>query len=152
MDQPDPQALQIAIARSKEERDKCLSIRVAVFVEEQKVPQELELDENDLTAAHFLATVSGVAAGTARLVDYLDHGSRVAKIGRVAVLPEYRRRRVGEAIMRAVLQTARELGYQEALLDSQTYVVPFYERLGFVAEGEEFLDAGIPHYRMRRKL
>lgn len=152
MGQASSPALKIAIAQSPEEREKCFAIRVAVFVDEQRVPKDLELDEHDLTATHFLATLAGAPAGTARLLDYDDHGRRVAKIGRVAVLPAYRREGVGAAIMRAVLDTARRLGYKEAMLDSQTYIIPFYEQLGFVAEGEEFLDAGIPHYRMRRKL
>jgi predicted GNAT family N-acyltransferase len=152
VDQPQPPALAIAIATTPEEQERCFSIRVAVFVDEQNVPPELELDEHDFTATHFLATVAGDPAGTARLLEYNDHATRVAKIGRVAVVPAHRRQGVGAAIMHAVLQTARERGYKEALLDSQTYILAFYRQLGFVAEGEEFLDAGIPHFRMRRRL
>ena len=152
MDHPQPPALTIAIAQTPGERESCFSIRVAVFVDEQNVPRELELDDHDSTAIHFLARVAGEPVATARLVDYLDHGHRVAKIGRVAVAKEFRRQGIGAALMQAVLETARNLGYNEAMLDSQTYIVPFYRELGFITEGEEFLDAGIPHYRMRRRL
>jgi predicted GNAT family N-acyltransferase len=144
--------LTIAAAESPKEREQCFAVRVTVFVEEQKVPVELELDERDADAVHYLATIDGTPIGTARMVDYLDHGRRVAKIGRVAVLPAYRKQSIGTDLMKHVLEDARKRGFDEALLDSQTYVIGFYESLGFVAEGDEFLDANIPHYRMRLRL
>jgi predicted GNAT family N-acyltransferase len=73
----------------------------------------------------------------------------VAKIGRIAVSQARRGQKLGDWIMREILQTVREEGYEQAILDSQTQAISFYEKLGFVAEGEEFLDAGILHYRMR---
>lgn len=142
----------VAIAQTPSERERCFAIRLAVFVQEQHVPVCEEMDDLDREAVHFLAAIDGLPSGTARLLAYDDHGRKVAKIGRVAVLPEYRGRGIGLALMEAALSHARELGYNEALLDSQTHVVAFYERLGFAAEGEEFLEAGIPHYRMRRRL
>lgn len=152
VDDKPAERLRIQIAQSPAEREACFAVRTTVFVEEQKVPLELELDEADREAVHYLATIDGAPIGTARLLKYDGHGRRVAKIGRVAVLADYRRHGIGKALMEEVLRNAGELGYKEALLDSQTYVVPFYERLGFVAEGEEFLEAGISHYRMRRRL
>ena len=107
------------------------------------------MDEYDATATHFLRRdTDGVPVATARL---LDKGGR-AKIGRVAVLKAARGRGIGLELMRAVLEEARRQGFSEAVLDSQTYAIPFYERLGFVAEGDEFDDAGIPHYLMRKAL
>ena len=126
----------------------CYAIRKTVFVEEQAVPLELELDEYDDVATHFLLRDGDAPLATARLLD--KHG--LAKIGRVAVLKEARGRGLGLVLMRAVLEEARRQGFTEAVLDSQTYAIPFYERLGFVAEGEEFDDAGIPHSLMRRRL
>lgn len=126
----------------------CYAIRKTVFVEEQAVPLELELDEYDDVATHFLLRDGDTPLATARLLD--KHGR--AKIGRVAVLKEARGRGLGLVLMRAVLEEARRQGFTEAVLDSQTYAIPFYERLEFVAEGEEFDDAGIPHFLMRRRL
>ncbi len=139
----------ISIAETDADRDACFEIRKAVFVAEQNVPLELELDEYDDTATHFLLRDSnGLPLATARLID--KHG--VAKIGRVAVVQNARGQSLGLGLMRAVLDFARQKGFREAVLDSQTYAIPFYARLGFVAEGDEFDDAGIPHYRMRRAL
>ncbi len=141
-------SISITLARTPADRELCFTIRKAVFVEEQAVPLESELDEYDDTATHFLLWDGEMPLATARLLD--KHG--LAKIGRVAVLREARGRGLGLALMRAVLDEARRQGFEEAALDSQTYAVPFYERLGFVAEGDEFDDAGIPHYLMRRPL
>ena len=138
----------IILAQTPAEREPCYTIRKAVFVEEQAVPLELELDEYDDTATHFLMSDGDTPLATARLLD--KHG--LAKIGRVAVLREVRGRGLGLSLMQAVLDEARRRGFEEAVLDSQTYAIPFYERLGFVAEGEEFDDAGIPHFLMRRRL
>jgi predicted GNAT family N-acyltransferase len=139
----------IILAQTPAEREACYDIRKAVFVHEQAVPLELELDEYDDGAVHFLLRdTAQTPLATARLVD--KHG--LAKIGRVAVLKEARGQGLGLMLMQFVLDEARRLGFTEAVLDSQTYAIPFYARLGFTAEGEEFDDAGIPHFLMRRTL
>ena len=138
----------VIIVETPADWEACYAIRKTVFVEEQAVPLELELDEYDDVATHFLLRDGDAPLATARLLD--KHG--LAKIGRVAVLKEARGRGLGLVLMRAVLEEARRQGFTEAVLDSQTYAIPFYERLGFVAEGEEFDDAGIPHFLMRRRL
>ncbi len=113
------------------------------------MPLDLEMDEYDASATHFLLrSGDGTPLATARLLD--KHGA--AKVGRVAVLRFARGQGLGLALMRAVLDEARRQGFGEAVLDSQTYAIPFYERLGFRAEGDEFDDAGIPHFLMRRAL
>ena len=139
----------VILAQTPAERDACYDIRKAVFVQEQAVPLELELDEYDDSAVHFLLRDEvQTPLATARLLD--KHG--LAKIGRVAVLKEARGRGLGLGLMQFVLEEARRRGFTEAVLDSQTYAIPFYERLGFTAEGDEFDDAGIPHFLMQRKL
>ena len=140
--------ISITITQTDAERELCYDIRKAVFVEEQAVPLELELDEYDAAATHFLLTDGERPLATARLLS--KHG--LAKIGRVAVLKDARGRGLGLALMAFVLDEARRQGFTEAVLDSQTYAIPFYARLGFIAEGDEFDDAGIPHYLMRRRL
>ncbi len=113
------------------------------------MPPELEPDEYDADALHLLAvTSSGEAVGTARIVD--KHG--VAKIGRVAVLKEWRSAGVGKTLMLDVIERAKQAGFTSAMLDAQMTVIPFYEKLGFVAEGPVFDDAGIDHRRMTRPL
>ncbi len=139
----------IAVTQTPAEREACYDIRKAVFVQEQAVPLELEMDEYDDVATHFLLRdPEGTPLATARLLD--KHG--LAKIGRVAVVQEARGRGLGLMLMQYVVEEAQKRGFTEAVLDSQTYAIPFYERLGFTAEGEEFDDASIPHFLMRRKL
>ena len=121
-------------------------VRYAVFVEEQKVPPEIELDDFDPVSLHALAfDRAGRLLGTGRL---LPDGH----VGRMAVLRLARGTGVGSALLAALLQAARARGDREVALSAQTHAIPFYERFGFVAEGEEYDDAGIPHRRMRRAL
>ena len=139
----------IMAARTPEEREACYAIRRIVFVQEQAVPLELEMDEYDDSATHFLLRDGRqTPLATARLLN--KHG--LAKIGRVAVLKEARGSGIGLALMQFVLEEARRQEFTEAVLDSQTYAIPFYARLGFLVEGNEFDDAGIPHFLMRRML
>lgn len=121
-------------------------VRRRVFIEEQKVPEALEWDEWDAGSVHVLARGPDDAPiGTGRL---LPDGH----IGRMAVLPQWRRQGVGSAILRELLQVARERGDLEVRLNAQTQALPFYARFGFVAKGPEFLDAGIAHRVMLRAL
>ncbi len=139
------------IAETPGQREACFAIRRTVFVQEQGVPLSLEMDAGDASAIHFLMLDDETAQpiATARL---LDKGAGVAKIGRVAVLQETRGRGLGLRLMQAVIEVAKRRQFREAILDSQTYAIAFYQRLGFIPEGDEFDEAGIPHYRMRRPL
>lgn len=122
------------------------SIRHAVFVIEQGVPESLEQDEFDTLSSHVLARDhSQQAIGTGRL---LPDGH----IGRVAVLRDWRGQGIGQAIMLHLLELARRHGLDEVQLNAQSDAVDFYQRLGFYSEGEEFMDAGIPHRSMRLRL
>ncbi len=123
---------------------RCLELRRVVFVEEQAVPEDLERDEHDAAALHFLATWDGQPVGTARVLLRGDTG----KIGRVCVLEEMRGRGIGAALIRAVIDDLRSRGVAKAKLGSQVHAIPFYEGLGFMAEGPVYDDAGIPHRDM----
>jgi predicted GNAT family N-acyltransferase len=119
-----------------------LAVRHPVFVHEQGVAAEREVDEFDPVSLHFLARdAHGAPIGTARL---LPDG----RIGRVAVLRSWRRKGVGRALMEAALSGARERGDQRVTLHAQTHSLSFYESLGFVALGDEFEEEGIPHREM----
>lgn len=126
-----------------------LAIREAVFIREQGIDPELEIDDYDGICWHALALLGGDPVGTARLV-MLDRFT--AKIGRVAVLPGARGRGVATALMRLLEDYCRRQGVTRVVLDAQIQVMPLYEKLGYEAEGQPFLDAGIVHRRMTRTL
>ena len=118
------------------------AIRETVFIREQGVPEELEWDGLDEGCRHALAlSLQGEAVGCGRL---LANGH----IGRIAVLPQWREQRVGTAIMETLLAEARAQGHRQVDVDAQTQAIPFYRSLGFAEQGEEFMDAGLPHIRM----
>ncbi|GHB05034.1 GNAT family N-acetyltransferase [Modicisalibacter luteus] len=120
-------------------------LRRRVFIDEQHVPEEEEWDGQDPACLHFIAFDAGQPVGTARL---LPDGH----IGRVAVLAQARGRGIGLALMRKAIEAAQLEGHAEVQLAAQIHALPFYERLGFQAYGQEFLDAGIPHRNMRLPL
>lgn len=122
------------------------AVRRAVFIVEQNVPESLEWDADDAVSLHALAsTAAGEPIGTARL---LPDGH----IGRVAVMPEWRGHGVGSALLAIMIDAARARGNGWAKLNAQEQALPFYRRFGFEADGELFLDAGIPHRAMKLRL
>lgn len=132
----------IAIVPWETTSEDLLSVRQIVFVNEQGVPAEEERDEHDASSIHFLARdASRDPIGTARL---LDSG----RIGRVAVLREWRGRGLGRALMHAVVAETRQRGMVRPHLHAQVQTISFYESLGFVVCGEEFEEAGILHREM----
>jgi predicted GNAT family N-acyltransferase len=129
-----------------EARTDASAIREAVFVAEQGVPAEIELDEWDERCDHALAVdARGRAIGTGRLL-------RDGHIGRLAVLREHRGRGVGAAILEALIERARQRGMRRVVLNAQTHAAGFYARFGFAVSGDEFVEAGIPHVEMARAL
>lgn len=140
--------MSLSITRT-DDFETCLGLRFIVFVQEQGVPAEIERDEYDASATHLLAIRDGKPVGTARIV---SQGS-VGKIGRVCVLREERGTGLGAALINAALDDMRaEGGFTKAILGAQIVAIPFYEKLGFSAYGEDFNDAGIAHRMMERKL
>lgn len=125
--------------------DTLRNLRFAVFVDEQHVPEGMEIDQYDPDALHFLATRSGEPVATARL---LADGT----IGRMAVLAPYRHQGIGTALLEHCLKEAANQGLTEVSLAAQTHAIPFYEKAGFELEGPIFMDAGIPHQRMTKAL
>jgi len=139
-------AISIRIVSWPEARTDATRVREAVFVVEQGVPPEIELDERDAQCDHALAfEPGGRAVGTGRL---LPDGH----IGRMAVLGDWRGRGVGGAILAALVERAATRGMRRVVLNAQTHAVPFYARYGFVAFGDEFMEADIPHVAMGRDL
>ncbi|HEX5477363.1 MAG TPA: GNAT family N-acetyltransferase [Burkholderiales bacterium] len=118
-------------------------IRFDVFVKEQGVPRDIELDEMDAQSVHALAFEGEAAVATGRL---LPDGH----IGRMAVLAAWRGRGLGGLVLRRLLDKARERGDTEVVLSAQVQALGFYRRHGFVEEGAPFMEAGILHQAMRR--
>ncbi|MFC9996525.1 GNAT family N-acetyltransferase [Nocardia sp. NPDC127526] len=140
--------IEVVTVSTEQELADAYAIRVEVFVTEQGVPKELELDELDATADHFLARLDGTPAGAGRLLIRENTGV----LGRLAVLKETRGTGLGVALVRAIEDRARERGLTAVELHSQTQARGFYERLGYSAYGDIDDDAGIPHIWMRKPL
>jgi predicted GNAT family N-acyltransferase len=136
----------IELATWDADRDAIKTVREDVFIREQAVPPEDEWDELDAKSVHALARdAQGAPIGTGRLTP--EH-----TIGRMAVLKDWRGKDVGAAILRTLLEQARAKRYPEITLHAQTHAIPFYERSGFAAYGDEYLECGIPHRHMRLRL
>ena len=143
MDNPDFQIVEVTW---KDHADVLGQVRRTVFIEEQNVPEELEWDDLDESCQHLLALDSKKnPIGTGRLC---EHGH----IGRMAVIKDWRGKGVGGALLRKLMNIAQQTGNLKLVLNAQTSAAGFYARYGFSAEGDEFMDAGIPHLRMTRYL
>ena len=125
-------------------------VRTAVFLEEQRIPADMEWDEQDELAVHAIARNRlGLAVGTGRL---LQHGPGVSRIGRMAVNRVLRGTNVGRDVLRALMLAAAQRGDHEVLLHAQRTAQGFYAKLGFIQKGEPFEEAGIVHIQMHRAL
>ncbi len=132
------------------EYDSCLEIRKEVFVDEQKVPLEDEVDEFENESRHFLAKLNGLPAGAAR---WRKAGAYI-KLERFAVLKEHRNKKIGSALVKAVLEDIASNIESPAklLLHSQLDAIPLYSKFNFIVEGEIFEECGILHKTMTRML
>ncbi len=133
----------VSIVSWSDKQAELTSVRRAVFIEEQNVPESIELDDRDPDCRHVLACdESGAPIGTARL-------ARNGKIGRMAVLADYRRLGVGRKMLRVMIDCGRANGIADFHLSAQISAVGFYEKMGFETYGDEFEEAGIEHINMR---
>lgn len=129
-------------------KEEAYSIRKHVFIEEQGVPEEMELDEYDPLAQHALAYLNSECIGTARLVTLPGNIGKVGRIGRMAVLPMHRRQGIGGRLLRALLELSKSQGISQLELHAQLPAIPFYEQFGFIAQGDIYDEAGIAHRDM----
>jgi predicted GNAT family N-acyltransferase len=139
------EALLVNKIKNKEELEKAFAIRRNVFVDEQHCPPELEW-ENEEESVHFLAELNGTACGACRWRK-TDLGY---KLERFAVLKEFRGKRIGQALMAAALADLPD-DARYIYLNAQLHALPLYARFGFIAEGEQFEEAGIQHFKMVKK-
>ncbi|MEV2196056.1 GNAT family N-acetyltransferase [Streptomyces phaeochromogenes] len=154
-----PSSYVVRVAEDPADREACFAVRKEVFVVEQGVPEDIEYDSYDADALHVVAVrEDGLPFGAGRLlygeVAAAKTGGEpgVGSLGRLAVLKAARGLGVGVALVRGIEDAARARGLTAVDLHAQTHALGFYERLGYVAYGPEFLDAGIAHLAMRREL
>lgn len=138
----------VTVITNQRDLDAAFEIRRQVFVREQGFELADEFDADDSRAIHLLASIAGEPIATARIVPDGDS----ARIGRVAVLPDYRGSGYGLAIMAACERIAARRGFKSATLHSQIQVQSFYERAGYAAKGEVFDECGWPHITMQKPL
>ncbi len=131
-------------ATTPRDMDAVRSIRMKVFVGEQNVPSDIEMDEYDALASHVLCVLDGKAVGTGRLVRMPDG----MKLGRVSILKEHRGNGHGTSIVKWLLGKARDSGARSVYANVQIGAMTFYEKLGFKPEGGIFMEAGIRHIKM----
>jgi predicted GNAT family N-acyltransferase len=135
--------IMVSVVEWSKRQAEITAVRRAVFIEEQNVPESLELDGKDPDCRHVLACdKSGAPLGTARL-------DATGRIGRMAVLCEYRRLGIGREILRVIMEYGRANGITDFHVSSQVTAVGFYEKMGFIPHGDEYEEAGIPHIGMR---
>ncbi|MFP7168815.1 GNAT family N-acetyltransferase [Terribacillus sp. 7520-G] len=140
--------MDIIVAENSRQQQDAFQVRTLVFVEEQKVPADLEIDELENESIHFVGYEDDIpgAAGRMRFVN------GYAKMERICILKEFRGKHYGNELMRAMEDEAKRRGMQKAKLNAQTQAIPFYERLGYTVVSDEFMDAGIPHKTMTKQL
>ena len=136
--------LNVEIAQSESQLEEVFSVRKTVFVQEQNVPLEEEIDEHENQSTHFILYDGDRPAGAGRF--RLLDGS--GKVERICVLKSLRGKGAGREIMQAIEQYASGRSISNLKLNAQTYAIPFYEGLGYEVVSEEFMDAGIPHRTM----
>ena len=128
-----------------QERDNLVLIRKTVFVDEQKVPEDIEWDEDDEQASHFLALIDNKPIGCGRLKSN-------GQLSRLSVLPDYRNNGIGRELLNTLENKARSLAYPEVFLHAQTHATSFYEAAGYTTNGGVFMEANIPHRLMNKEL
>ncbi len=144
-----PAALSVVeVGDDRSRMEQVWALRRRVFIEEQRVPEDIELDADDARAVHALALEGERPVGCGRM---LAHGDYV-KIGRMAVLAERRGAGIGRRVLQFLVEHACQRGFRHAVLDAQLHAEGFYLKQGFTPVGEVFEEAGIMHRRMEREL
>ena len=142
----------VKLVESEAELEGAINVRMRVFVVEQQIPPEEELDEADSTATHAVALHQGNAIGTGRMLVVEGDPEGTCRIGRMAVDREWRRHGVGGMILEFLEEQAREQGLTHCVLHAQEYVKDFYAGHGYQERGDLFLEVEIPHVEMVKEL
>lgn len=140
--------MEVIRATTEDQLQDAYAIRKKVFVEEQHVPLEIEIDEHENDSSHFVLYDENkpVGAGRFRILD------GKGKVERICILSSYRGKGAGLKVMKKIEEFARDLYIKELVLNAQTSAIPFYTKQGYEVVSEEFLDAGIPHRTMKKTI
>ncbi|RDW18290.1 GNAT family N-acetyltransferase [Oceanobacillus arenosus] len=138
----------VRVIESDNELQQAFNVRMEVFVLEQKVSEDIEIDELEEEATHFIGyeDMTPIAASRLRFVE--EYG----KLERICILKDYRGKSHGKELIEAMEATISAKGYKKAKLNAQTHAEGFYQKLGYTTVSGEFLDAGIPHVTMIKEL
>ena len=139
-------------ATTKEDLYAALEVRRSVFIEEQRIEENIERDDMDSCATHVIAESSGQVLGTGRIVNEEVGSIITARLGRMAVLKPFRRKGIATLILRALEAEAMRQGFKRVVLHSQLHVQELYEKSGYAVEGSLFYEAGIEHVTMVKNL
>jgi predicted GNAT family N-acyltransferase len=134
--------------KNKSEIDKVFEIRTNVFVKEQKVPPDLEIDGLDSESEHFVVYLDNKIIGCARI----RTKNNFAKLERIAIIKEHRNKGFGKELTKFLIDYCKQKKFDEIRLNSQIYVSDFYKKLGFKSKGKNFFEAGIEHIEMYMKI
>lgn len=140
--------MEVKIVTNEQELADAFEVRKTVFIHEQNVPEEEEIDQFESDSVHFVLYDNGKAAGAGRF-RVLDG---IGKVERICVLKENRKTGAGVAVMNKIEEYAKSKGISSLKLNAQTHAIPFYSKLGYETVSEEFLDAGIPHKTMKKSI
>lgn len=140
--------MKFKMVEGQKELKDAFSVRKTVFICEQNVPEEIEIDEYEDASTHFILYQENLPIGAGRFRFIEDYG----KVERICVLPEARKIGAGKAIMEGIEQFAAQNGLHKLKLHAQTHAIPFYSRLGYEVISDEFMDAGIPHKTMMKEI
>jgi len=138
----------VVVATTPQQREDAFAVRIKVFVDEQGIPREEELDELDATAVHCVAYDGGTPVGAGRLLV----GDGYGKIGRMAVLPAYRGRGIGAELLAALEQEGLDRGIRHFRLSAQLHARDFYQSCGYTPFGDIYDEVGIPHIAMEKRV
>ncbi|OIJ18753.1 GNAT family N-acetyltransferase [Anaerobacillus alkalidiazotrophicus] len=138
--------MNVTIVKNEEQLKDAYEVRMKVFVDEQKVPAEEEIDQFEETATHFVVYDLEKPIGAGRLRQLDGFG----KIERICIEADYRDKGVGKLLMEAIEIEGKELGFTDFKLNAQIQATGFYKKLGYEVTSGEFLDAGIPHVTMKK--
>ncbi len=144
----EPGTIVVIEIRDKAAMEQAWALRRRVFIEEQQVPEAIEMDAGDAIAYHVLALDADLPVGCGRMVPHDDH----VKIGRMAVLRERRGEGIGRRILEFLMDAAGRQGFRKAVLHAQLHAEGFYLRCGYLPDGDTFEEAGIMHRRMEREI
>ncbi|QHS24407.1 GNAT family N-acetyltransferase [Virgibacillus sp. MSP4-1] len=140
--------MQIHVVEDDDQLKDAYKVRQIVFIDEQGVSPELEMDEHDHNAVHFVGYKNGEPVAASRLRYAEDYG----KLERICVLKEERGRQFGKQMIEAMEEVIKENHYRKSKLNAQTHAEKFYQSLGYETISGEFMDAGIPHVTMVKTL